>query len=394
MTNESLRNETTMSQQRYERTAEGLRLAQRNASQARTDADAAETTAANLAQTLKALQTVVRDTQESMDHLKSAHDEIQQKSTSLQAELWQKEVRIACMEKEYNTLAKDYQNLEQAQTTWKEGKAQYHIMLDEKERKIGSYQRQLQERRNIDEARAQRVQRLEEEWRQAQALLVEATAAQSAGADTQSQLQSDLRNLQQKNKDLHDDLMQTQQKSRQESERHHEALQQAEKEGQQWLIQLETSQDQNERLRNEKSSLEKQISKLKGQLANKTTSASESQSLVSPEPGKAPHSDIHRATNQMVEATSLDKENSTNSVRRASFVPPGGCVICGKASFGVMKKCQCGNSCNHRAHLSCAQRLRHAPAAGLSVAHPGTPALRAPFVLCTLASADSINPGA
>lgn len=347
-------------------------MAQHNASQARTDADAAETTAANLSQTLQSLQAVVRETKESMNRLKSAHDEIQQKSTSLQSDLWQKEVRIACMENEYNAIHKDYQKLEQAQKSWKEEKTQFQDLLDEKERKIGSYQRQFQERRTMDEAREQRFKLLEGDWRKAQANVSEATAAESMGAETLSQLQADLRSLQQKNKDMYQDLMQTQDKARQEQERHHEALKLAEKEGQQWHIQLESCQDQNERLRLEKIHLEKQVSKLQGQLAAKTT-AGGSQGLVSPEAEKASGADAQLGSvGQTDETMTPSPENSENGVVFASFVPEGVCVICGDANKkGLMKRCQCSPNCPRRAHLSCSHRLRSQH----FILHPSTSAL-------------------
>eukprot|EP00977_Amphora_coffeiformis_P016984 scaffold5383_cov222-Amphora_coffeaeformis.AAC.25 len=379
-TNDNLRQEVSVSQRRYERVAEALRLSQRNASQARADADAAENTSNNLSQTLQNLKQIVQETQDASRHLQAAHDEIQQKATAIQADLWQKEVHIACVEKEYNTLAAEFQKMERAEMSWKREKTQLEELVEEKERTIGSHERQLQERRTIDEARRQRVQRLEEEWRQAQQLLVEATAAQATAAEIQSQLRSDLRTLQQKNEDFYRRVSQLQEKSRQEQERHNEALQQAEKDGHQWHIQLETCQDHNERLQLEKTGLEKQISQLKAQLAVKTASETDYPNhSVSPEADKT--DGLSSATT--TPSANRNKENNDNSLCFAASVTPGGCVICGKAAFGLMKKCQCGK-CDLRAHLPCVRHIdKHV---GLSVAHPGTPYPPAPFLLCSVTS--------
>lgn len=382
-TNESLRQEVSVTQARYERTAEALRLSQRNAAQARADADAAENTSNNLAQTLQSLQAIVRETQDATRHLQASHDEIEQKSTAVQADLWQKEVHVACVEKDYNALTEKCHTMERAQMSWKQEKAQLEESVEEKERKIGAYERQWQERRTMDAARSARVQQMEQDLLKAREQLVEASAAEATAAETQSQLRSDLRTLQQKNEELHQRLTQMQEKSRQVQERHDEALQQAEKEGNQWHIQLETSQDNYERLRMEKLGLEKQISHLKAQLADKVTGETNQAShSVSPETGKTdglPSASVTPAANR-------DKENTGNTIRFASSTPPGGCVICGKESYGLMKRCPCGK-CGLRAHFSCCQRI--GKPVGISVAHPGTPYPRASFVLCTAAGSPS-----
>ena len=360
-----------------------MRLSQRNASQARADADAAENTSNNLSQTLKSLKQIVQETKDASRHLQSAHDEIQQKATAIQADLWKKEVHIACVEKKYNKLVDEFQMMEQAGMSWKREKVQLDVLVEEKERIIGTHERHLQERRAMDEARRQRVQRLEEEWRQAQQLLVEATSVQASAAETQSQLQSDLRTLQQKNEDLHQRVSQMQEKFRQEQERHSEALQQAEKDGHNWHIQFETCQDHNERLRLEKAGLEKHISQLKAQLAVKVATGTDHLShSVSPEADKTEIlSDVAKTP-----STDRNKENNSNSGCFAASVTPGGCVICGKPAFGLMKKCQCGK-CDQRAHLPCIRHIdKHV---GLSVAHPGTPYPPAPFLLCSATSPTS-----
>lgn len=378
-TNQSLRNEVEASQKRADRNAESLRRVNQHADRARADADSAEQTAASLSQTLQSLQAVVRETHEEMEHLQNAHKEIQQKSATLQADLWQKEVRIACIEKEYNSLLVGYQKLESAQTSWKQEKSQLDQLVEEKDRKVGAFERRLQERRTMDEAREQRVKRLEEEWREAQSLAVEATSAQSASEETQAQLRSDLRTLQKKNEELHQRLVDSQEKAHKDHELHTKVLQQAEREGNQWHIQLETCQDENQRLRVEKSNLEKQLSKLKMQMATK--SASE---IVSPDGDKTsvPHEFASLVTNAKTPEIARNLENSGATARRVSTVPSGCCVICGKLVSGLKKKCQCGGGCDCIAHYSCIKISGNQEAMGQSVGIPGTPNFSTPIVLC------------
>jgi myosin heavy subunit len=396
-----LQTEVSSHQQRYERTAERLRLAERNVKQARIDADTAEATSANLATALESLQKIVQDTKDAIANLQATQEEITQKSNYVQADAWQKQVRIACLERENDTLSKDYHKMENAQSSWKEEQTCLQQLLQEKERTIGMHQRQQQERRTLDEARQQRVQRLEDEWRQAQGLLVEATAAEAASVDMQSQLQTNMRELQEKNQDSHEQIQKSQTLARLAQESHHDSLKRAEKEGQQWQIQLEASQDQNERLRLEKVNLQKQISKLRGDLAAKNLSMKQKaetahfktamSSTVSPEGSKTAPSVLDSASKKSVSVMTQSvgsKENSANLARRASNIAPGGCVLCGKPTFGIMKKCQCG-SCSQVAHLSCVQRIPGHKTVGLSVSHPGTPAVRPPFILCTPTSKEA-----
>ena len=168
-----------------------------------------------------------------------------------------------------------------------------------------------------------------------------------------------------------------------------EALQKAEDDGSQWHIQLEASQDQNERLRVEKANLVKQVTKLKSQLAAQSTMDSPYATAhsITPATGiKTGGTDVEFAytpasstkTPEMIR----NKENSNNSGRRVSLAASGPCVICGKSAFGLMKRCSCGGLCERRAHLTCFQRSSDQKTVG----QPGTLASPASFILCSAAS--------
>jgi hypothetical protein len=257
----------------------------------------------------------------------------------------------------------------------------------------------MDERQAMEIARKQRAEKVEQEWRQAQSLLVEATASQEQAMQTQTELTDTIQVLRDSNQTLHEQLQTQQVKSREDTTRLHEALTKAEKQTQALKIQAEATEEEIQRLRADKTASEKQIAALKTQLVSlerqlraaealsAQSDGSHPQSMVSPEIASWQYSTGAAKTPlpfAIPPLSSSSKSAATMSPETASSdanttTPSPTCCVCFKASFGLMKNCQCGtDDCHKRAHVACANRIQPGP----SVSHPGTPAPRLPLVLC------------
>ena len=386
-----------MIQQRLERTAQALRIAGSNASKARQDADAAEANAATLAQTLQSLQTVVTETKRAGQLLLSEQQQVAAATAAAQAKLLQKEADLARAHKDLQTLRSSQADMEKQRQKWNEERAELERRLEETAQELDQLRRLASERDAIERARKQRADNVEQEWRQSQALLAEATAGQEQAEQTRSVLEETVAELRNSNQELHEQLSKHQESARKDKERLNESLTKAEKEAQKLRINAEAMEEEIQRNRLDKTSAEKQIMQLKTHVAGLERRLKEatSGSLVSPESNMIGLSD-GIATGSALPFSLPPLQGSSGSTSDQPCViattpapsTTNTCCFCFKSSFGLMKNCQCGNSkCDKRAHMSCVNRIQPGP----SVSHPGTPAPRLPVVLCEMATVTLTN---
>ena len=379
---------------------EALRIAGSNAQKARADADAAEATSASLAQTLQSLQTVVTETKRASQVLHQEHQQVAAAAASIEAKLFQKEGDLARANKELKRLRESNDEFDRSNKRFQEEREYLEKAVDRQNQELQDLKRLRDEREAMERARKERAEKVEQELREVQALLQEATSGQTQAEQTKTVLKETVNKLCKTNEEMHERFAQQQAASRKENERLSEALAKAEKEAQQLRIDADASQEIVQRLRLDKQAIEKQVAELKAratgaerrikELTNSgmvspdpaTTDSETTPPVVAPTPASTsrPYSlpPLIGSKNSLATSGSTNKENNGNSV--ADKVPSGKvCSICFKASFGLMKSCQCGDpSCKKRAHMSCVNRIQPGP----SVSHPGTPAPRLPVVLC------------
>lgn len=342
--NNTLREETAASSLRFERTIEALKIAAANAASARTDADQAEASSEGLSTQLEALQTVVQQTKEASMVLYEEQQEIAEQARTSQVKLLQTEADLAKSMKETKQLRDQTKQWEdKAKQLQEESMTLKRQLADHKEgmRKLS---KAIEERDALEFARKERSKQIEQELRDAQALLLNATSA-AAENETMEVLKDSILELQAANKKLHELMQEQQETTQEEKKRLQESLLEAEKQAQELRIQASLNNEQN----------------------NSNSEDHDGKKAVSPE---------------------VDVDNSFIISRPASMSSPNGsdavptastCSICFKKAFGIMKTCQCGmDGCELRAHLTCANRKNPGP----SVSHPGTPGAKLPVILC------------
>jgi hypothetical protein len=397
---DSLREEAANSQNRLERTVAALRIAGSNAAKARADADTAEATAQGLSTSLHSLSTVVTETKRACALLQQEQHQVSVQANSVTTKLLHKEADLSRAHKELTGMRQQLHELLDGAAKWQQDRRALVELSETRQQELTRLEHQHEERDAMQQARKERAGQVEHEWRQVQAMLVEATGGQAVAEQTQALLKETILELQAANKNLHDQLWQQQESSRKEKDRLYDALTKAEKEAQQLRIQEEASEEDSQRLRLDKNAAEKQVAQLKGRIVGferRLKDAAVSGTMVSPDALNnnnfnigAPNDASASSSNGNGLGFSLPplsgssrlslasgQDNSNNNIGVAA--PKPCCSICFKAAFGLMKSCQCGKSCDKRAHLTCASRINPGP----SVSHPGTPAPRLPLILCS-----------
>ena len=353
--NKTLREETTESSLRFERTIEALKISAANAACARTDADQAEASAEGLAMELENLRTVVEQTKQAAQLLHKDQEEIEHQAQNAQAKLLQAEADLAQSQNETKQLrekAKEWQAKTKDLET--EALSLKRQLADQTERSR-KLTKELEEREALEEARQKRSQEIEKELRDAQTLLLQATSKE-ADDDTLATLGDNLKLLQEENNKLHEQLTEQQKATSEDVARLTESLNSAEDEVKK--LRVEAS------LRQDRQSVDQEMNQGENDKSNTGVSPGLAQDDLNYTPFKI---------STTLTGTTPPGYNDHEVPLAAT------CSICFKAAFGMMKSCQCGQpDCTKRAHLTCAKNINPGP----SVSHPGTPGAKLPVVLC------------
>lgn len=394
--NEALREEASSSQSRLERTAEQLRIAGRNASKARVDADAAEATALSLAHSLQSIQSVVTETKDASDLLQKEQEKVENFVFSVEAKVMRLESDLVRSQKDLLDVRSSNNELTMSAENLKKEKIGLELQIKQLNQEMEQLRRYQKEQEALENARKARASKMEQDYLQAQSLLVEACTAQEKAEQTTVSLKETIEKLQISNEEAHTRILQHQEESKQENSRLSEALFKVEKELLQVRIHDEELEEKLKRALLDKSALDRHIVELKDKVfqlqkrlieQDAAGSTNNGESISTPETFCMSHS--HASLFSKLPALSGKKpltpqsalSNKDADVAANSIETIGNfCAICFKAAVGIMKTCQCGNSsCNIRAHVGCINRINPGP----SVSHPGTPAPRLPFILCS-----------
>ncbi|GKY90478.1 hypothetical protein MPSEU_000021600 [Mayamaea pseudoterrestris] len=385
-TNTSLRDEVATTQSRLDRSQLAARISSDSAAKARADAEAAEATAASLAQALQSFQTVVDETKKATHLLQQEQQELAEATKSVEAKYLQKEADLARTQSALRTLRNEKAtfDLRQAKWTYEKSDLQRRLVLTSQD--LEELRKTVAERDAIESARKDRAQKVEEQLRHVQTLLKEVTSGQEDSAKTQATMQDTIMELQKANEDLHSKLILQQDASRKETARLNEALTKAEKETQTLRIQSEASDEDFERLRLDKASVDKMNSQLKSQVVRLELQLKDT--AVSPPLAQANDPQRRLSTGLPFTIPPLGGGMSASGKSVGVAGPSSTCCICLEPSYGMTKRCQCGKTdCNKRAHMTCLMRSQP----GKSVSHPGTPAPPLPLVLCGSVAASALK---
>jgi hypothetical protein len=411
-----LREETASGQSRLDRTVEALRIAGSNAAKARADADAAEATAATLAQTLMNLETVLAETTSASQILHKEQQQVNATVAVAEAKLLQKEGEIIRAKKDLMVLLQSNQDLEAVNCNMKKERDEFALQVNKYEQELDELKREKLDLVAVEKARKDRADKVEQEWHKSQTMLVEVTSGQAAAKQTQAILEESIASLQKTNRDLHATLLAKQHTAMTDKQRISETVIKVEKEAQRLRIAAEASDEEMARLKVEKTATDKQLQQLKARLATSErilkehslkaiSVATPLSSSVSPVGVTTPSNSAINAPNQLsfhLPPLSTGQKMSSSMTKSAITekenlgVDKGDlCCICYKPSLGIMKTCQCGGmACHRKAHANCIKLSSMTP--GPSVSHPGTPAPKLPVVLCdsVLSKIRLVNVGA
>ena len=352
----SLRRDLENSQVQALRARDAAKIASNNARQARSDAEAAETTATHMAQQLNDLQTVVDETKKASQLLQNEHIQVEKKVARAETALHHKALELSRLREKMHQHAAQQELFEATKHTWHRQQEKSLEELNEATKLVKSLERQHHEQHALATDRKKRLDTSEANNQEMNILLQELSQAKLETEHKVQELSDTVQHLTSENRELHEKLNVVVAESHQTNRAQQDALNKAEQHSLQ--------------LRIEKETLEEEVQRLQTNPSDRSHYVIQSAISLPPKiPKKAPSLDGDKAP--------IDKENGTNSGSSS-------CSICLKVGFGSMKRCQCGSStCQKRAHLTCANRvlLQKTP----SVSHPGTAAPRLPLVLCQTA---------
>eukprot|EP00579_Thalassiosira_antarctica_P010559 CAMPEP_0201918734 /NCGR_PEP_ID=MMETSP0903-20130614/7805_1 /ASSEMBLY_ACC=CAM_ASM_000552 /TAXON_ID=420261 /ORGANISM="Thalassiosira antarctica, Strain CCMP982" /LENGTH=716 /DNA_ID=CAMNT_0048455101 /DNA_START=103 /DNA_END=2253 /DNA_ORIENTATION=+ len=419
---EVLQNENSTSQQsntqlkaKIDRTLEALQIAGANAANARAEADASNARAESLSGQLNDLQSVIEETKRGMEVVRREHDEVSRAARSVEGRLIQVESELtrAARAKKDAVEERDFlkaraEKSEKLVMSLQEKVNDYH---DE----VRGLKKDLLEMEELEKVRSDRTQRIESEFQEARAGLLEATSAAAEAESTVTSLRSVIEELRRENESLHEQMNASRDSLCKDRAKQNEALTLAEREAQKWKMKYEEADEEARKLNMDKTSAEKQVDQFKSRVANmerrlndssrleKNSSAS---SAVTPhssnnlgfinafgakdapvvseenkkrryvaelpqrESSKAPPSSSSRQLTYSYQKENENKSNANNVQdrlqRNESFY--GGpkrkvartnkCCLCAKEG-GMILSCQCDRiNCDKRAHALCIGNFR------------------------------------
>lgn len=432
--NATLREASAASTARINTLTESLKITSSKVADSRADADMARAKVTSLATQLKSLKCALDETKRTCESVRSEHDDIQSSSRTLEAKLVQTESELQRVDKENFETQQERDSLRFELDEYNQTNKRIRLTLEQKEDELLKMKKKDVERNDVERARIDRTNRLENELRDARSMLVEVTSAAKDAESTNADLQNTIQHLQRENKSVHDKIEDIMDSSMREKTKLQEALAEAESGAQKLRMKATTDEEELHRIKLDQLASEKEVTQLQSRISNlegRLKDAISSAGVVSPNNENCPKQSSRTASSSAYKTpakrlssscnrlSSLSKgsssESSGYSGENVFMIPPlrstlsnisnttaqpsrnhrmkksvgGGmngaklssvkCSICMKNAYGMMKSCQCGNpTCDKRAHASCVASKNPLP----SVSHPGTPAPRLPCILC------------
>ena len=426
--NSALRDASITTTARMQTLSEALRIAGEKAANARADAEASEVRASSLASQLKNFKNVLDETKRTVETIRAEHDDVSSAARDLEAKLLQKESELSRIERQKAKSDKEHRDRCVELKDLKETESLLTEHLGKRNDELAKLKKIILEREHIEKARLEMTDRLEQELRKSRSIIVELTSSAAETESTATELQETIQALQEANESLHDKIKENSEKAEKEKEKLHESLTEAENEAQNLRLKAAVDDEELQKVRLDKNSNEKEVQQLKIRLSNLDRRLAKANSVGVISPGdelgdvSSLHSDLNSVTPSSLAlpyktpgkvlstkspheqfsipklksisprvpsslsntSASMEKVNrpvsssnsSSNNRRRPVQT---NCSICFKASYGIMKACQCGDpNCALRAHATCISGKNPLP----SVSHPGNPSPALPAILC------------
>mmetsp|Transcript_21921 Transcript_21921/g.32378 ORF Transcript_21921/g.32378 Transcript_21921/m.32378 type:complete len:368 (+) Transcript_21921:634-1737(+) len=351
--NNSLRQSSSTSNDRMERTLEALRIAGANAANARSDADAAEQYASSLAAQLESMLSILEQTKRASQTLQDEHVQVAAATKAVETKLLQRETEHLRIEKENKILLESREKLSSKIQELRDEKERLELHIDSEVKKSKKLSREIEERTVLDEVRKNRSSAVEKELQDVRAVLTQASETTAENELTTAALNDDLRTLRDENRSLHKQMQDMQEKFRYEQDRLEKSLDKAENSAQALRIKVSSHDDQIQRVLSEKANNEKQIHKLNNRILGYERRLKDNMDIMTPS------------------ASTEKSDNLLDTVKRRKLfnIPPltpnsnekytpvqnvSSCCIYRQPPSGMMKLCQCGQvNCHKRVHATC-----------------------------------------
>jgi len=356
---DSLKQELTSSQEETARAKVAERMARDGVNQARDDAEAAETSCLNMAQQLQDLQTVVTETKKASQLLQQEHEHVERQVAQAEITLVHKGEELVRLRESLKERKAQQELFDAMKQRWHHQQETLQRQLSEQTKLVEQLERSNHDTHRLASARLERLQSLQEDWNTLQAQLEEETQSKLETQQAMMKLSDSVATLQKANDELHKKLTTQQEEHHESNMEQQDALNQSAEEALQLRIEMERLQEQVQKL------------EVTGRQNDKNKTPN---SILPP---LVPKKAVDVPSNVEKENGNENQENvlASNGGKKNSKC----CSCCNRDAFGLMKRCQCGDpSCQKRAHLSCAQKIK----SSFSVSYPGTPAPQLPLVLC------------
>ena len=378
-----------------------------------------------MATQLKSFKNALDETKHTVESIRTEHDDISSVSRDLERKLLQRESELHRLQKQKQKSDEENATIGGELENLKKVEEMLNSTVEKRDDEVLKLKKALAERENVESARLERTDRLENELSKARSMLIEMTSAAADGESTAAELRDTIEALQNENKSLHQKIEKAIGASSKERAKLQQALAHAENEAQKLRVKEAVDDEDFQKLRLDKISSEKEVIQLKDRLSNLERRFTEASAVgvISPSDAISDISSIktndtpsYKTPKKSISSiASIASQDYVNIPRlkavcgKVAMIPPVAleniptknfrssnigvshkskglkrqmqykCSICFKAPYGIMKSCQCGNPlCDLRAHVSCISGKNPLP----SVSHPGTPAPSLPAILC------------
>ena len=239
---------------KLDRTLEALQIAGSNAANARAEADASNARAESLSGQLNDLQSAIEETKRGMEVVRSEHDEVSRAARSVEGRLIRVEGELTRATRAKNDAVEARDILKSRAEKAEKLARELQNTVDDSHDEIRLLKKDLLELEELEKVRSDRTQRIESEFQEARAGLIEATSAAAEAESTVTSLRSVVEELRRENETLHEQLDANRDRNSKDRSKHNEALTQAEREAQKWKLKCEEADEESRKLINDKAS--------------------------------------------------------------------------------------------------------------------------------------------
>jgi predicted nucleic acid-binding Zn-ribbon protein len=283
--NATLRETSAASTARINTLTESLQITSSKVAESRADADMARAKVSSLGTQLKSLKCALDETKRTCESIRTEHDDIQSSSRTLEAKLVQTESELQRVDKEKFEMKLERDTLRHEVEDYTQTCKHLRLTLEKKEDEISKMKKNILEREDVERARIDRMNRLENELRDSRSMLVDVTSAAKDAESTNVDLQNTIQHLQRENKSSHAKIEEIMDSSRREKTKLQETLAEVESGAQKLRMKVTTDEEEMHRIKLDNLDSEKEITQLKNRISNlegRLKDATSSAGVVSP----------------------------------------------------------------------------------------------------------------